>query len=122
MFRFNKFTFIYLAIAAAFLVIGFSQFSYDAWLAAGFSGLWALGSALHLWHQGILSLGARNNFLLDLASVALIVATQIFGLVTDAFGWSYLLFGALLLVLVSRIEDTVVLQQASKLNAEPPQF
>lgn len=120
MFRFNKFSLIYLAIAAAFAVIGFAQFSYDAWYAAIFAGLWAIGSSLHWWRHAIIHLGPRMNLLIDLASIALIVATQIFGLVTNAFGWSYLLFGALLLVLVSRVEDTVVLRQANRLDTEPP--
>jgi hypothetical protein len=115
--QFNLFSLFYLATAAAFAAIGVAQMSIEAWLTAGFALLCAGLSLFPWWHQVIIKMGKKNSLIFDGVTIAIALALQAYGLLTERFGMSYLIVGYVILTLISTVEDAVVLKEAEKIGA-----
>ena len=115
--RFNFFSLFYLATASAFAVIAFTQMNLEAWLTAGFALLCAVFSLFPWWHQVIIKMGKKNSLIFDGVTIAIALAIQAYGLLTDSFGISYLVIGYVILTLISTGEDAVVLNDAQIVDA-----
>lgn len=114
--RFNVFSLFYLATAAAFAAIGFAQMNREAWLTAGFALLCAILSLFGWWHQVIVKMGKKNSLLFDGVTIAIALAIQAYGLITNTFGISYLVMGYVILTLISTVEDAAVLKNSENVN------
>lgn len=115
--RFNLFTLLYLATAAAFAVIAYAQFNNrEAWLTAGLALLCAVLSLIPWWRNVIVSAGRRNSLIFDLVGIAIALAIQAYGLISDNFGLSYLVVGFVVLTLISTAEDAVVITEAERVG------
>ena len=117
MIRLNFFSLLYLVSATAFAAIGFGQMNFEAWLTAGFTLLCVVLSLFPWWHQVIINIGKKGSLIFDAAVIIIALAIQASGLILNAFGFSYLIIGFVILTLVSTIEDAVVLQDAERRGA-----
>jgi hypothetical protein len=115
--RLNFFSLFYLATAAAFAAIAYAQLSTEAWLTAGFALLCAILSLFPWWREVIIKMGKQNSLIFDVVTIAIALAIQAYGLITDSFGISYLVIGYVILTLISTAEDAFVLNNAEKVGA-----
>jgi len=115
--RFNLFSRFYLATATAFAAIAFGQINLEAWLTTGFALLCAVLSLFPWWHQVIINMGKKNSLMFDGVTIAIALVIQVYGLLTDNFGVSYLVIGYVILTLISTVEDAVVLNEAKRVGA-----
>jgi hypothetical protein len=115
--RLNFFSLLYLVPAAAFAAIGFAQVNLEAWLTSGFALLCSVLSLFPWWHQVIINVGKKGSLIFDAAVIIIALAIQSCGLLSNAFGFSYLITGFVILTLVSMVEDAVVLQDAPRRGA-----
>jgi hypothetical protein len=112
--RFNLFTFIYLATAAVFVVVWLSLSSTGALLAAGFALTLTLCSLFPWWRQTIVDMGKKGNYIVDAIGILVPLGIQVYGLVSGELGLSYFLIGFAVVMLISTIEDVVVLNQVER--------
>jgi hypothetical protein len=112
--RFNLFTLVYLAAATVFLVIWLSLSSIGAALAAGFALTLTVCSLFPWWQRTIADMGKRGNYIVDAIGILVPLAIQIYGLISGELGLSYFLIGFAIVMLISTIEDVVVLNQREK--------
>jgi cation transport ATPase len=115
--RLNLFSLFYLATVAAFATIGFAQINLEAWLTAGFALLCAVLSLFPWWRQVIINMGRKNSLIFDVVTIAIALAIQVYGLITESFGVSYLVIGYVIVTLISTGEDAFVLNNAENVGA-----
>ncbi|NJO73486.1 MAG: hypothetical protein HC833_06795 [Leptolyngbyaceae cyanobacterium RM1_406_9] len=112
--RFNPFTLIYLAAATVFVVIWLSLTSIGAAVAAGFALTLTVCSLFPWWQRTIVDMGKKGNYVVDAIGILVPLGIQIYGLLSDELGLSYFLIGFAIVMLISTIEDVVVLNQAER--------
>jgi len=112
--RFNPFTLVYLATAVVFVVIWLSLISIGAAVAAGFALTLMVCSLFPWWQQTIVDMGKKGNYIVDAIGILVPLAIQIYGWLSGELGLSYFLIGFALVMLISTIEDVVVLNQVER--------
>lgn len=112
--RFNLFTLIYLAAATVFAIIWFSLSSTGAALAAGFALTLMMCSLFPWWQRTIGDMGKKGNYIVDAIGILVPLAIQIYGLISGELGLSYFLIGFAIVMLISTIEDVVVLNRLER--------
>jgi hypothetical protein len=112
--RFNPFTLIYLAAATVFVVIWLSLTSIGAAVAAGFALTMTICSLFPWWQRTIVDMGKKGNYVVDAIGILVPLAIQIYGLISGELGVSYFLIGFAIVMLISTIEDVVVLNQVER--------
>jgi hypothetical protein len=117
MIRLNFFSLLYLVSATAFAAIGFAQMNLEAWLTAGFALLCAVLSLFPWWHQVIINMGKQGSLIFDAVVIIIALAIQGYGLLSNSFGFSYLITGFVILTLISTVEDAVVLKDGERRGA-----
>lgn len=118
--RYSLFSLLYLITAAAFAVIGLAQNNLEVLLTAGYALLCAVCSLFRWWRQIIISMGKTGCFMIGAATIAITLTIQAYGLISQNFGFSYFLMGFLILMLISTVEDAVVLKNASRVSRALP--
>jgi hypothetical protein len=112
--RLNPFTLIYLATATVFVIIWLSLSSIGASLAAGFALTLTVCSLFPWWRRTIVDMGKTGNYVVDAIGILVPLGIQIYGLVSGELGLSYFLIGFAIVMLISTIEDVVVLNQVER--------
>ena len=112
MHRFNLFTALYLGAAIAFAVIGF-QSSFDLLYIALITFIVALCSLFPWWRRTTLALG-KGNVIFGWTTIAILIAIQVYGLISGRFGFSPFLIGFLVFMLIATADAMKILRGSSQ--------